>query len=65
MRRIIYAARTRRDLEIIHAFIAEESQNQMVADHFISRLLDACETLETLPDRFAAYPYAARRPFSG
>ena len=56
--RIVYAPRALRDLENVHAYLADEAQNRAVADRFISRLLTACATLETLPERFAAYPYS-------
>jgi plasmid stabilization system protein ParE len=57
-RRIVYAPRTLRDLEEVHAYLVDEAQNRTVADRFLSRLLAACTTLQTLPERFAAYPYA-------
>ncbi len=57
-REVVYARRTLRDLDRIHAWIIDEAQDRVVADRFISQLLAACATLETLPERFAAYPYA-------
>ena len=57
-REVVYARRTLRDLDRIHAWIVDETQDRAVADRFISQLLTACSTLETLPERFAVYPYA-------
>ena len=57
-REVVYARRTLRDLERIHAWLVDEAQDAAVADRFISQLLTACSTLESLPERFAVYPYA-------
>ena len=56
--RVVYAPRTVRDLEKVHAYLANETKDRTVADRFISQLLAACANLETLPERFAVYPYA-------
>jgi plasmid stabilization system protein ParE len=45
-------------LDRIHAWLVDEAQDRAVADRFISQLLAACSTLETLPERFAVYPHA-------
>ena len=42
----------------IRTYIAKESKSQQTADRFIARLLDTCDTLRTLPQRFPRYPYA-------
>ena len=56
--RVEYAPRSTRDLAGIRAYIAKESESQQTADRFIARVLDACEALHTLPERFPRYPYA-------
>ena len=56
--RVEYAPRTARDLVQIRAYIAKESKSQQPADRFITRVLDACDALETLPERFPGYPFA-------
>jgi plasmid stabilization system protein ParE len=56
--RVIYSPRSQRDLEKIHAWIADESGRSTIADRFIGQLLDACDSLAMLPQRFAVYPYA-------
>ena len=58
--RIIFSPRSRRDLEKIHAYIARESGSPETAARFIRQLLDACDSLESLPARFPAYPYSLR-----
>lgn len=56
--RVEYAPRSARDLARIRAYIVKESQSPATADRFIARLLDACEALHTLPERFPRYPFA-------
>ncbi len=56
--RVVYAPRSLRDLQEIHAYITAESKNQAVADQFLGRLFDVCETLSVLPTRYASYPHA-------
>ena len=58
--RVLYSRRSRRDLEKIRTYIADESGNADTADRFIRQLLDAGDSLENLPARFAAYPYSPR-----
>ena len=58
--RIIFAPRSRRDLEKIHSYLIAETTERAVADGVIVQLLDASETLKLLPERFARYPYARR-----
>lgn len=58
--RIIYAPRSRRDLEKIHSYLIAETSDRAVADRAIVQLLDAGDALEFLPERFATYPYARR-----
>jgi plasmid stabilization system protein ParE len=57
--RVIYAPRSRRDFECIRTFIATESGSTQVADQYVARLLDACDALAVLPDRYPPYRYAA------
>ena len=56
-RGIVYAPRTLRDLDRIHGWIGREAGDRAFTDRFTGQLLAACATLETLPERFAAYPY--------
>ena len=56
--RVVFSPRSRRDLEKIRDYIAAESANMETADRWIAQLLDTCERLRTLPERFPAYPYA-------
>jgi plasmid stabilization system protein ParE len=53
-----YSPRSRRDLESIRDFIVAESKDRQVADHYIARLLDACDALALLPERYPLYRYA-------
>lgn len=56
--RVEYAPRSVRDLARIRAYILKESQSHETADRFLARLLDACDALHTLPERFPRYPSA-------
>lgn len=42
----------------IRAYLIEESKSLEVAERFLSRLIIASQTLDTLPERFPRYPYA-------
>ena len=42
----------------IRAYIVQESKSDATADRFIARLLDDCDALHTLPERFPRYPFA-------
>ena len=53
-----YAPRSARDLGKIRDCIIEESRSRETADRYLTRLLDACETLDSLPERFPRYPFA-------
>ena len=53
---VIYSPRSRRDLEQIRASIAADSETDAV--RFVGQLLEACEQLRSLPQRFPAYPHA-------
>lgn len=55
--RIIYAPRSRRDLDGIHTYIAAESGSPAVADRFLDKLFAACDGLGVFPARFAPYPH--------
>jgi plasmid stabilization system protein ParE len=56
--KVLYSPRSRRDLSGIRDFIQTKSGNAEVADSFIVRMLDACEALHILPERYPPYPYA-------
>jgi len=58
--RVLYSRRSRRDLEKIRIYIANESANADTADPFIRQLLDACDSLKDLPARFPPYPFSPR-----
>ncbi|MBA3352982.1 MAG: type II toxin-antitoxin system RelE/ParE family toxin [Blastocatellia bacterium] len=58
--RILYAPRSRHDLEKIHSYLMAEATDRAVADRIILQLLDAGDSLKLLPERFAGYPYARR-----
>jgi plasmid stabilization system protein ParE len=58
--RIVYSPRSRRDLDKIRRWIATESGSFTAAARFIAELFDACDSLRTLPERFAPYPRAIR-----
>ena len=53
-----YSPRSRRDLANIRDFIAAGAENRQVADQYIASLLDACDALALLPERYPAYRYA-------
>ncbi len=57
--RIVYSPRSRGDLERIRAYLTEAADTTL-ANRFVDQLLDACDTLRTLPERFATYPHARR-----
>ena len=50
-----YSPRSLRDLEKIRAFITKESGSRDVADRFLNSLLDECEFLVVLPERYPTY----------
>ncbi|MEO6787039.1 MAG: type II toxin-antitoxin system RelE/ParE family toxin, partial [Chthoniobacteraceae bacterium] len=56
--RVEYAPRIARDRGKIRDYLIEESGSLETADRFLTRLLDACETLDSLPERFPGYPFA-------
>ena len=53
-----YAPRSVRDLAKIRDYIIDESRSRETADRYLTRLLNACETLNFLPERFPRYPFA-------
>ena len=55
--RVEYAPRSTRDLAKVRDYIIEESRSRETADRYLNRLLDACETLDFLPERFPRYPF--------
>ena len=56
--RVEYAPRSARDLARIRSSIVQESKSDATADRFITRLLDGCDALHILPERFPRYPFA-------
>lgn len=58
--RVVYSPRSRRDLEQVRDYLVAETNDLALANRFIEQLLDACDTLRTLPERFATYPHARR-----
>jgi len=44
-----------RDLEGIRAYIAKESGSIVVANRFLASLLDECDSLVVLPERYPTY----------
>jgi plasmid stabilization system protein ParE len=56
--KICYSPRSLRDLEKIRAYLAKESGDRKVANHFIGSILDECEFLAVLPERYPVYPHA-------
>lgn len=58
--RVIYAPRSRRDLEKIHSYLAAEASDRAVADRAMVQVLEAGDGLRLLPERFSRYPYARR-----
>ena len=55
--RVEYAPRSTRDLAKTRDDIIKESRSRETADRYLNRLLDACETLDSLPERFPRYPF--------
>jgi toxin ParE1/3/4 len=56
--KVVYAPRSLRDLQKIHDYLLLKSASKETADNFISDLLNACDGLEHLPERYPCYPYA-------
>jgi plasmid stabilization system protein ParE len=50
-----YSPRSLRDLEGIRTYITKESGDRNVADRFLGSLLDECEFLVVLPERYPPY----------
>ena len=55
--RIHYSPRSQRDLLGIRNFIETESGSAQLAGAYIARLLDACDALHILPERYPPYPH--------
>jgi plasmid stabilization system protein ParE len=58
--KVVYAWRSRRDLESIRTYITGETKDDATADRFILRLLEACDSLGAIPERYGPYPYARK-----
>jgi plasmid stabilization system protein ParE len=54
-----YSRRSQRDLANIRDFIEVEAANRQVAEHYIARLLDACDALAILPSDMRPICYAS------
>jgi plasmid stabilization system protein ParE len=49
---VVYSPRSRRDLENIRSFVAADAADVKVADRLVSDILDVCDKLAKLPERF-------------
>lgn len=58
--RVVYSRRAGKDLDAIHARVAEDSGDLEIARRLIARILGACDSLATFPMRFAVYVHAPR-----
>ena len=57
---VVFSSRSRRDLEAIRAFVARETGDAAIAGRLLMHLLDACDSLAKLPQRYGEYSYARR-----
>ena len=53
--KVRYSPRSLRDLEKIRAHITKESGDRQVADRFLNALLEECNFLVVLPERYPPY----------
>ena len=58
--RLILTPRSLRDLDQIREYISKESGSREIADRFLIRLLDRCNTLAVLPNRYPPYRFAGK-----
>ncbi len=58
--RVDYSRRSQRDFDGIYKHVAEESGEAEMARRLIERMLDACDSLASFPERFATYTHAPR-----
>ena len=58
--RVDYSRRSQRDLDVIYQRVAENSGHAETARRLIERMLDACDSLASFPERFATYTHAPR-----
>jgi plasmid stabilization system protein ParE len=56
--RLILTPRSVRDLDQIREYITQESGSREAADKFLGRLLDRCNALAVLPNRYPPYRFA-------
>lgn len=56
--RVEYAPRSTGDLAKIRDYITKQSRSRETAERLVTRLLDACESLNTLPERFPQFLFA-------
>jgi plasmid stabilization system protein ParE len=57
--KVLYSPRSLRDLMAIRDFIAVESGSRKAAGDYIAQLLDASDSLVSLPERYPPYRFAA------
>jgi plasmid stabilization system protein ParE len=58
--RVVYSGRVQRDLDTIYDHVAQESGEPEIARRLIERMLDACDSLASFPERFGTYAHAPR-----
>ena len=58
--RVVYSRRVQGDLDRIYEGVAEDSGEAEIARRLIARILDACDSLASFPERFAIYAHAPR-----
>jgi len=58
--RVVYTSRAERDLDAIDERVAQDSGQPEVARELIERILGACDSLTSFPERFAMYAHAPR-----
>ena len=57
---VVHSHRTQRDLDKIYDHLVQESGDPEIARRLIQRILKACDSLASFPERFGTYPYARR-----
>ena len=58
--RVAYSRRAERDLDAIYERVAQDSGEPEIARRLIERMLEACDSLASFPERFAIYAHAPR-----
>lgn len=57
---VVYARRAQSDLDQIYTAVAHESREPEIARQLMERMLDACDSLASFPERFPIYAHAPR-----